>query len=415
MDVLLILGGLLLILSGSVWLLARAFSVSLFWGLGSSLLPPVTLVFVLSKWRRASAPVTLAALGCIPFVVGFAMLAARDSERLEAILQSKWLNWFRAEVQVQPMSASAIRLYGELNGQPFIPDEGELVDGVLTLRERSGRLLSIRLIDTVTAPRRISVLPEDHGKLPLVEISWPVPPLNQPKVQHFSQGYTLYLDLEPRAPNLLVGDFHLVLPQQFRTSLSGRVELFANRLRYRDGKVDTRFDSEDTLVYVVKDHLAHRFASHSVQLLRVSPAQLPARQLEMELEVLLDGRNRQHLLLKLIKNEALGWRVEGDRFSRSSAVAGASKPVASPDRSDVAPNPPDRRQGFSLSRLQSNPADYRQLRMRVITVQGGVAEGVFTELDEGGSLVLLRYLGNGGRASYRVSPHSIQSLELLDP
>ena len=46
MDALLILGGLLLILAGLVWLVMLAFSTSLLWGWGS-LIPPVTLIYVL--------------------------------------------------------------------------------------------------------------------------------------------------------------------------------------------------------------------------------------------------------------------------------------------------------------------------------------------------------------------------------
>ena len=43
MDALLILGGLLLILAGLVWLVMRAFATSLLWG-WPSFLPPFTLL-----------------------------------------------------------------------------------------------------------------------------------------------------------------------------------------------------------------------------------------------------------------------------------------------------------------------------------------------------------------------------------
>lgn len=409
MDVLLILGGLLLILGGLVWLIVRAFSVSLFWGLGS-LLPPMTLIFVLFKWRKASTPVTLAALGVIPFVVGVAMLASHDSEQLDAILR---LSWFKPDVQQTP--GLGTRLRGELNGQPFIPEEGELVGGVLTLREQDGRELRVRLSDAASGPVRISVLPEDHGLLPLIEISWPVPPLSQPKTQHLAQGYTLYLDLKTQPPNLLVGDFHLVLPEPFRTSLSGRVELFANRLRYRNGKVDTHFDSEDTLAYVIKDYLVRRFASRAVQLRNLPRVRLPARHLEIDIEASIDSQTR-HLPVTMTKDESHGWRVEGDRFP--PRPVGTDRPAATvgvEPRPGPILKPVDRRQDFSLRRLQSSPDEYRQLRMRVVTVQGGTADGLFAGVDEDGSLVLQRYLGSGGSASYKLSPQSIQSIELLDP
>jgi len=69
MEALLILGGLLLILAGAVWLISLAFSTSLLWGLGS-LLPPLTLAFVFSHWRVARKALILSCLGFIPLIVG---------------------------------------------------------------------------------------------------------------------------------------------------------------------------------------------------------------------------------------------------------------------------------------------------------------------------------------------------------
>ena len=57
----------------------------------------------------------------------------------------------------------------------------------------------------------------------------------------------MHLDLRPKAPNRLEGEFHLSLPSDYRTTLSGHVELYTDRLRYRHGKVDLGYDSDDTL------------------------------------------------------------------------------------------------------------------------------------------------------------------------
>jgi hypothetical protein len=85
MSALLILGGLLLILAGLVWLVTRAFGTSLLWG-WASLLPPLTLLYVLRHWRTARQAVGLSALGLIPLIVGLTLLASQDSQRLAAIL-----------------------------------------------------------------------------------------------------------------------------------------------------------------------------------------------------------------------------------------------------------------------------------------------------------------------------------------
>src|SRR5690606_23554223 len=129
MDALLILGGLLLILAGLVWLVMLAFSTSLLWGWGS-LLPPITLIYVLRHWRTARKALVVSALGCIPLVVGLVLMASQDAARLEAILSLRWLK----DAPKAPAELD-IRLNGELNGQPFSPQYAELIDDVLTLRE----------------------------------------------------------------------------------------------------------------------------------------------------------------------------------------------------------------------------------------------------------------------------------------
>ena len=85
MDALLILGGLLLIVFGLVWLVTLAFGSSLFWGL-CSLFPPLTLLYAVRHWRTARKAVVLGSLGFIPLVIGLVLLANHDPERLHAIL-----------------------------------------------------------------------------------------------------------------------------------------------------------------------------------------------------------------------------------------------------------------------------------------------------------------------------------------
>ena len=251
MDALLILGGLLLILAGLVWLVMRAFATSLLWG-WASFIPPFTLLYVLRHWRSARPALALASLGIIPLVVGLTLLASHDAQRLEAILSLKWL-----KPEVQAPAELAIDLRGQLNGRPFAPQQAELLDGVLSLREGQDFFaqseLVIRLPKVDKGPVRVDVLPADEGILPEVEISWLLPEQELPEARRLSRGYTLHLDLQPLAPNKLVGDFHLVLPPQFKTTLSGKLELFRNGLRYQGDKVDRQFDSVDTVSHVIQD------------------------------------------------------------------------------------------------------------------------------------------------------------------
>ncbi|MGG2397013.1 MFS transporter [Pseudomonas sp. SH1-B] len=414
MDALLIIGGLLLMLAGLVWLVMRAFATSLLWGWGS-LLPPITLIYIVRHWARARSAMMLIGLGVIPLVVGLTLLASKDAERLAAIAS---LDWLKPEVQVP--AELAIDLAGELNGQPFRPQQGELIDGVLSLREGLDffalRELSIRLPQPVDGPVRVDVLPQDSGDLPEVELSWLLPEQDLPEARRLSRGYTLHLDLQPQAPNRLVGDFHLVLPPRFKTSLSGRVELYRDRLRYADGQVDLRFDSRDTIAYVLHDYLQRRFASRDVQNLTLPPLTFQGDTLELALEARIDQRD-ERLPIRLHKRSSQGWVVEGDRFPPLPKVAEQSqqRPEVAP-REERISRPVDRRQRFSLARLQRNPEQYRNLSMRLSRANGGTVEGRFVGVDDDGSIRLNQQLGSGGgQASFSFLPQEIARLELLEP
>ncbi|NQD96852.1 MFS transporter, partial [Pseudomonas sp. CrR25] len=249
----------------------------------------LTLLYVLRHWNRARQTLALSALGLIPLIVGLTLLANQDARRLEAILSLQWL-----KPEVPAPAELAIELHGELNGQPFAPQQGELLGGVLSLREGQDffarREVVIRLPGPVQGAVRLDVLPGDEGPLPEVEVSWLLPEQELPEARRLSRGYTLHLNLQPAAPNKLAGDFHLVLPPQFKTTLSGRVELFSSGLRYRDGQVDRHVDSLDTLAYVIEDYLQRRFATRLVQLSPLPPVALPADSVEVSIEARIDGQ-----------------------------------------------------------------------------------------------------------------------------
>lgn len=415
MDALLIIGGLLLMLAGLVWLVMRAFATSLLWGWGS-LVPPITLFYIISHWRRARSEVALIGLGIIPLVVGMTLLANKDAERLAAIIR---LDWLKPEVQAP--AELAIDLNGELNGQPFRPQQGELIDGVLVLREGldffAQRELSIRLPQPVDGPVRIDVLPQDGGDLPEVELSWLLPEQDLPEARRLSRGYTLHLDLQPQAPNRLVGDFHLVLPPRFKTSLSGRVELYRDRLRYVDGRVDARFDSRDTIAHVLQDYLQRRFATRDVGELNLPVFTFEGDTLELQVEAQVAGRS-ERLPVRLHKRVEQGWAVDGDRFPPLPAIAAAQaeQPREVVPVEERVSRPADRRQRFSLARLQRNPEQYRNLSMRLSRASGGTVEGRFVGIDADGSIRLAQQMGSGGgQASFSFRPDEIGRLELLEP
>lgn len=416
MDAVLILGGLLLIVAGLIWLIVLAFGTGLLWGVGC-LLPPVTLLYIARHWNNARKAVGLSALGFIPLVVGFTLLANHDPERIAAITSLEWLE-LDERMQGQQLS---FRLHGQLDGRPFEPRVGSFMDGVLRLREGdqwfAQQEVSIRLGEKPSGAVQVDVLPEDTSAVPEIEISWMRPEQELPEARRVRSGYTLYLDLQPVPPNKLAGDFHLVLPTHYHTSLSGQVELFTDNLRYRSGQVDLTHDSTDTLAYVARDHLQRRFETRAVTIGTLSAVTFPASSMLLSVRAEVEG-SPSLFELSMHKGEQ-GWAVDDDTYPPLKATVETQPKVATthaallPDSTASAGI--DRRQRFSLARLLRDPERYEHLQIRAHTKRGGVAQGRFKGLDRDGNLSIRQRLKGPGEAAFNLSPDDIVRLELLEP
>ncbi len=415
MDALLILGGLLLIVAGLVWLIVLAFGTGLLWGVGC-LLPPVTLLYIARHWSNARKAVGLSALGFIPLVVGFTLLANHDPGRIAAITSLEWLE--PDEMQGQQLS---FRLHGQLDGRPFEPRVGSFTDGVLTLREGdqlfAQQEVSIRLGEKPPGAVQVDVLPEDTGAVPEIEINWMRPEQELPEARRVRSGYTLHLDLQPVPPNKLAGDFHLVLPAHYHTSLSGHIELFTDNLRYRSGQVDLTHDSAETLAYVAKDHLQRRFETRAVTIGALPAVTFPASSMILSVQAEVEG-SPSLFELNMYKGDQ-GWAVVDDTYPPLKATVETQPKVttiqAAPLPESTASARIDRRQRFSLARLLRNPERYEHLQIRAHTKRGGVAEGRFKGLDRDGNLSIRQRLKGSGEAAFNLSPDDIVQLELLEP
>ncbi|MGP3789620.1 MFS transporter [Pseudomonas sp. B392_1p] len=410
MDALLILGGLLLIMLCLVWLSLRAFSVSVGWGI-ASLVPPLGLAFAWRHWSRGRLPLFIGALGCVVLFSGLSQLASRDTERLRAILSLQWLQPPQAQLQTT--------LQGQLWGEKFKPEQGELINGVLRLRE--GRDFFARRELLIRLPQgeeeqtlRLDILPQDHVDVPVVEISRLLPEQNLPEAHHLEQGYTLHLHLQRKAPNRMVGDLHLALPAPYQTRLTGRVELFTDHLRYReDGQVDTHFDSEDTVLHVIGDYLQRRFVQPEVEVLSISGLDWSAQYLDVHVRVKMGARTVR-LPLKMQKHPNHGWQVLGDRYPELPVTA--TRPPASVQLNEQRLRSiasPQMSSDFSLERLQAAPGDFTNRRLRVQTLRGHVAEGVFLGLDEEGRMQIRQVRGGPGEVRFNLATQEIQRIELL--
>lgn len=415
METLLILGGLLLILAGYVWFVMLAFGRSLLWGI-ASLFPPLALVFLLRHWGLVRKAVVFGALGWIPLVVGLALMASHDSSRLEALFSLKWL---RPEPPPQPELAISLR--GEFRGAPFAPEQAELIDGVLSLREGQDfyarREIQVRLPQPPDGPLRLDVLPDDPGARPEIEISWLESEQGLPEARRLNRGYSLHLELLPEPPNRMRGVFHLVLPAEYRTTLSGQIELYTDRLRYKDGQVDTHFDSQDTLAWVLRDYLQRRFASREVELSPLPRLDTRRNELSVPLGFRVAGQP-DWLRLELYRSAQKGWAVRDDHFPklREDVAPAQASVVAEQQPEVVAAAPAPVQQGpLALEQLRAAPQQFQNRRMRVITQRGSTAEGVFTGLDSEGQIVIRRIISGPGQASFVLHPADVMSIELLAP
>ena len=456
MDALLLIGGLLLLLASLGWLIAQAYAVSLFWGTGC-LLPPGWLLFSIRYWQRARPCVQLAGLALVTMVVGVTMLAHRDPNKLHQLASLQWLHG-------APPSAGALHLnvQGEFNGVEFRPEFAELINGVMVFREGddlSRRELFLRFASQPKDGLQLNILPADPGPLPVVELSWVTPDTPQPEALRVAQGYTLHVNLKPGRPNRMEGEFHLVLPTEQPTSLSGQVELYTSNLRYLDDvQIDPRFNSRETVEWLILNHLRATARTGEVEFVHLPPLDINRSRLELDMLVRVAGEV-QPAALTLIHTEEKGWQIAADRqplrpviraeptppqlvvaeppgaqvpatagqraappapeAPAAAATPAATVPATSAShaaRSPVAAisEPLDRRERFSLQRLLARPQDYRGLRLRVRTERGGIAEGQFIGLTADGR-ISLRYHIAGGEASFTLRENEVTRIELLDP
>ncbi|WP_421684456.1 MFS transporter [Stutzerimonas urumqiensis] len=400
MDALLILSGLLLMLAGLVWLISLAFQRSLLWGC-ASLLPPGLLLYLFRDWNRARRAMLVFCLGFVPLIVGVSLLANRDAERFAALLSLQWLRL--------PADETGQALTGTFRGESFAPTLAELEGRTLTLRQgaegQAMREVTIQLPEEPGNTLRLGVLPTDRGALPVVELRWRESEFGEPKVQRFDRGYTLHLGLTAEAPRTMAGDFHLVLPPALDTNLSGQVKLASDALAAMPP--DRTVDSDQTLAYVVLDHLQRRYATERIELAPLPPVQWPATQVRLTVDARIDGQARR-LTLELTKATD-GWQVSTDGQRAKPARVAASAVPETPQAPRASRDDP-----LLLETVIRHPERFLHQRLRAHTERGGVASGTFAGLDAEGRLSILRSRQGSGQAAYILSPGEIVLLELLD-
>lgn len=311
------------------------------------------------------------------------------------------------------------RLSGNLNGQPFVYDRVELVNGVLTAQQGEGFIsdLSVRIMLhedplPITQRRTLLVRPDDPAP-PEIHVSWRAPGSDLPETRIIRSGYRMELQLAPLDTHRLTGFLQLILPDTRRSFLSGDFTAHTNRLRYVDGRVDVTFDHVDTLNYLVREHLQGQFPEGTIREIRILETRMLRRESAATSRariVLLNGRIEERTL-QLTRAE-VGWSVRPGRGEVTVIEEGEqgglrrvdSTPRPAPTES-AGPPPPITQPFQALDQYQG-----RQVRMTRTdgSRQTGIIRGMSRER------LLLETTVGSGTLSYAVGADEVRMLELSD-
>lgn len=215
-------------------------------------------------------------------------------------------------------------LSGRIHGRQFRYDRVALIDGVLTASQGEGFLpdLEVRVLigwkpEQIVERTHLHVTPSDTNS-PVVHLSWKPEGKDYPETRIFKGGYRMELALAPLDTGQLSGSLVLVVPDSFKSYLSGDFTAYTNHLRYRGDSVDLHFDHEDTLAYVARQYLLTQFPEGALE--SVTPRQVVMRRVEssgqVTAQVLLTNGAEEERSVRLEKSD-VGWSVEpGSMVSR---------------------------------------------------------------------------------------------------
>lgn len=208
-------------------------------------------------------------------------------------------------------------LSGRIHGRKFHYQRVALIDGVLTASQGDGFLpdLEVRVLigwkpEDITERKNLLVTPSEANP-PVVHLSWKPENRDYPETQIFRGGYRMELALAPLDDGQLSGSLVLVVPDSFKSYLSGDFTAYTNHLRYRNDSVDLHFDHEDTLAYVARQYLLTQFPEGVLE--SVTPRQVVLRRSDssgqVTAQVLLTNGAEEERSVRLEKSD-VGWSVE---------------------------------------------------------------------------------------------------------
>ncbi|PCI45102.1 MAG: hypothetical protein COB51_09245, partial [Moraxellaceae bacterium] len=212
-------------------------------------------------------------------------------------------------------------LAGKLNGHPFSIQSAQYIDGVLKLSQTGGYYsaseVSVFLGDrTLSGWSELLVSPGDQN-VPEIHVSWFEPGESIAETKIYKQGYSLDLQVEAVEENRLHAQMELILPDAVATFFVGVFDAYLNHLRYVDGSVDIRWDSQQTLQYVVAKYLKNHYEFNGLNAIRYEDMDTidrfdtqPTTQIGV---VIADQNGVQAETLFYLEKADEGWQVNASR------------------------------------------------------------------------------------------------------
>ncbi len=224
------------------------------------------------------------------------------------------------------------RAAGLLLDQPFEPVRAEVTGNVVSfpsdnalLPEKELRLVFDKPL-AATEAFELSVNPTDLDG-PEVQISWKDATTEQFNTRIIPQGYRLRLSWYPLDKHQLVAQIELVLPGEPMSYLVGDMFVYTNKLRYQLGQVDTSYDHEDTLIYLLEQHILQRYPSGLIENMEVLQAKMyPLRGVgQVNLRLTLNNQRMESWYSEFKRTEN-GWQLEPGALEVTTLVEETSEP-----------------------------------------------------------------------------------------
>ncbi len=309
------------------------------------------------------------------------------------------------------------RLTGRLHGETFRYDRVALIDGVLTLSQGEGFLadLEVRVLlgwnpEDISERRTLIVGPSDEDG-PVVHLSWKPESQDYPETRIFDGGYRMELALAPLDTGQLSGSLVLVMPDSFKSYLTGDFTAHTNHLRYRNGQVDLYFDHEDTLAHVAEEFLRTQFPEGAVSTIEARHVTLRRTENSGQVMAVVELSNGavQERTVRLEKSD-VGWAVvAGSMETRvTSAAKEGGLELVTP--SAEKPAEPERAGPEPITQTFPELVAYENQSVVLETIGGRTLEGVLRKVG-GDRLWLVMNVGSGN-VERSVGADELQSLIL---